>query len=98
MKDYKIVAIKMSSYSYFITKHINSKYHNDYSNQIIDIYKLFDELMGYAQNDIIYLEDTILLKDINSNIINYEEIYLLLDSLIICEKLTKNDIIKCLCY
>lgn len=88
---YKIKAIKLKDNNFFIVKHINSKYYNDYTNTIINIEQLLDELIGYAQNNIIYLEDVLQLVDINNNLYDLEEIYKLLDSLIITNKLMDNN-------
>lgn len=93
MNNYKITAIQMFNNLYFICKHTESKYHNNFTNEIITLEQLLEELHGYSNNDIIYLEDVLLLKDINNNIINYDDLYLSLDSLIIADKLIDNKLL-----
>jgi hypothetical protein len=83
----KIIAIRLKVDSYFIVKHIDSKYYNDFTNQIIDIFQLFDEILGYASNNVICLEQIIEIKDINNNIINESELYELFNSMVIMNKL-----------
>lgn len=90
--DKKIVTIKIKTNLYFIVSHVGSKYHNDFTNQIIDIYQLFDEIKGYASNGIICLENIVEVKDISNNTIDCSELYELLDSIIIMDKLIDDKI------
>ncbi len=83
----KIELIKLSNDKYYVKKHIKSKYYNDFTGEIIDLDLLLKELVGYANAGIIDLDNAISILDINNNNIPLDEIYDLLDSYILINKL-----------
>ena len=83
----KIELIKLSNDKYYVKKHIKSKYYNDFTGEIIDLDLLLKELVGYANAWIIDLDNAISILDINNNNIPLDEIYDLLDSYILINKL-----------
>ena len=83
----KIELIKLSNDKYYVKKHIKSKYNNDFTGEIIDLDLLLKELVGYANAGIIDLDNAISILDINNNNIPLDEIYDLLDSYILINKL-----------
>ena len=88
----KIIAIKINNNSFFIVSHIDSKYYNNYSNQIINLKQLFHELVGYSLNNVLCLDNIIQVKDLNNNIIEHNELYELFNSIIIMNRLSDEKI------
>lgn len=83
----KMELTKIDTCNYYVSKHLKSYNYNDYTGQIIDLDTLLIELKGYAQSGIINLDDIVLLKDKNGNLIQLDELYNLLDSLVLVNKL-----------
>ena len=83
----KMELIKLSNNKYFVKKHIKSKYYNDFTGEIIDLDLLLKELVGYANGGIIDLDNIVSILDTNNNDVSLDEIYNLLDSYILINKL-----------
>lgn len=83
----KMELIKLSNNKYFVKKHIKSKYYNDFTGEIIDLDLLLKELVGYANGGIIDLDNIVSILDTNNNNVSLDEIYNLLDSYILINKL-----------
>jgi len=63
---YKMEIIQLSKDKFFVKKHIDKSY-KDLTNKTLNVEELFNAIIDYNNNGIIFLKDLILMKDKNNN-------------------------------
>ena len=63
---YKMEIIQLSKDKFFVKKHIDKSY-KDLTNKTLNVEELFNAIIDYNNNGILFLKDLILMKDKNNN-------------------------------